>query len=194
MKHNVIYKLSHAIAGADRRDGETRRGFLTKVSAVGAVAAIGPVRFLLYPDAASALAPSSCGASTRCNDMYHEFCCSVVGVNDCPSWTYHGGWWKCSAYTGSSLCSNVDQRYYIDCHSNGFACNCVCALGTCDCRRTCCNDFHYGNCHSDRRYDGNEIVCRKVVCSNPGTLYSVCSTGGSTANETCYMESCTHCL
>lgn len=175
----------------------TRRSFLQKTTVMGAAFAIGPVRFLLYPDAADALHPSQCSAQSRCNDGFHEFCCAVVGVNDCPSWTYHGGWWKCSSYTGGGLCSGANQRYYIDCHANGaqgYSCNCVCGRGRCDCRRVCCNDFHYGNCHSERRYTKDRIVCRKVVCRNPGTLYSVCSTGGQIANHTCWMQPCTHCL
>ena len=111
MTEKLVTKISTAVA----RGGDTRRGFLNKMTIAGAAFAVGPVRFILYPDAASALAPSQCSGS-RCNDGFHEFCCAVVGYNDCPSWTYHGGWWKCSAYTMGGLCSSLNQRYYIDCH------------------------------------------------------------------------------
>lgn len=178
----------------DRRT--SRRGFLARVATTGAAVAVAPLHFFLYPDSAHALVPGSCGGGTACNDGYHEFCCSVAGVNDCPSWTYHGGWWKCSSYTGGGLCNAQNARYYIDCHNKTWDqnCNCVCGLGTCNCRRVCCSTFHYGNCHSQRASNPDAIVCRKVVCVNPGTLYEVCSVQGTIANGTCGHQPCTGCL
>lgn len=188
MSETLVRNASSLLARAT-----SRRGFLVRVAGVGSAIAIGPIRFLLYPDSASALCSSG-----KCADGYHEFCCSVVGYNDCPSYTYHGGWWKCSSYTGSGLCAGRNQRYYIDCHIKKFmwySCDCKCARGTCNCRRTCCNTFHYGNCHSERRNAPEEIVCRKVVCDNPCALYpNACSCQGAIANQTCGHHACTGCV
>lgn len=174
----------------------SRRGFLVRVAGVSAAVAVGPLRFLLYPDSATALTPAQC-ESGRCSKGYHEFCCSVTGDNLCPPFTYTGGWWKCETYTGGGVCSSVGHRYYMDCHldSSQFSCNCACARGTCSCRRVCCSRFHYGNCNAARSGQPDPIICRRVVCSNPGTLYpSTCSQGGTRDPRTCRHQPCTDCL
>lgn len=191
-------------AGSFLERKTSRRGFLAKVVGAGAVFAAGPLRFLLYPASSPARTPGEC-SSGLCSDGFHEFCCSLPlsapgggpAANDCPSYTYHGGWWKCTSYTGGGLCSSRNVRYYIDCHVKtfeGYSCAKQCVSGICSCRRTCGSNFHYGNCHSARSGTRDRIVCRKVVCYNPGTLFGVCSRSGKISNTTCGHQPCVDCL
>lgn len=125
--------VSRAGAFLERRT--SRRGFLARVAYVGAAASLNPLRVLLQPESAWALAPSQCSSTSRCRSGYTEFCCSNVGFNGCPSYTFIGGYWKCTSYTGGGLCDAQNVRYYVDCNlGETYGCNCVCSLGTCDCR------------------------------------------------------------
>ena len=163
----------------------SRRGFLVRIAGVGAAASLNPLRTLLSPSPAWA----------AFNDGYTELCCSVVGSNSCPSYTFIGGYWKCTVpYTGSGLCSG-GYRYYVDCNLNsGYSCNCVAALGNPACRGTCCNYFQYGNCNTGFDGGSRPIICRKVMCENPASVYSYCSYSTPSDNNTCTQQPCTHCL
>jgi hypothetical protein len=173
----------------------SRRGFLVRAAVVGSAVCVAPFRYLLRPDSAWSLVAGLCPSGKLCNSNYTEFCCSVVGSNECPSFTYMGGYWKCQAYAGTSMCFSVDVRYYVDCNLRaGFNCNCVCARGSCDCRHTCCTHFNYGNCNGSLAYRKDPVICRKVMCHNPAVDYNVCSYNIREDSATCTHESCTHCL
>lgn len=71
--------IRRASAFLDR--SSSRRGFLARIAAVGAAASVAPLRTLISP------AP----AFGAFGDGFTEFCCSVVGSNRCPSFTFIGG-------------------------------------------------------------------------------------------------------
>jgi hypothetical protein len=194
-------QLVEVVASATERRFR-RRGFLARVTVIGAAAASAPLRFLLRPSPAWAetgMCSSSfnCGASCpngHCDtDQFTAFCCTLTGDNFCPSNTYPGGWWRCDNYTGSQLCSSVGKRWYIDCNLrywDGSSCTPGCALGKCDNRQACCVCFRYFNCNTDRT--GSSVVrCRLVFCGNPGSAgryQDECSSTGGADNTTCNNE------
>jgi hypothetical protein len=174
-----------------------RRGFLVRTAAVGSAVAIGPVRYLTQPDTAEAAIkkPTDCSLHSRCRSSgYTEFCCSIFdwGKNHCPSYSYVGGWWKCSSYHGLRKCRDVGHRYYVDCNRKpSKTCTCKCARNKCRYYWTCCKSFKYGNCNAS--IPRTEVVCRVIRCRNPGKLTKQCSTRGPTANKTCDHEASCNC-
>jgi hypothetical protein len=161
-----------------------RRGFLVRVAGVGAAASLGPLRTLMRPTPAWA----------AFGDGYTEFCCKVVGFNGCPSYTFIGGYWKCTSYSGGGLCAGTGSRYYVDCNLGiDNSCNCVAAGGDTACRGTCCNNFQYGNCNAGHDGGSRPIICRKVMCDNPAASYSFCSYNTPVDNNTCDQHACDHC-
>lgn len=130
-----------------------------------------------------------------CCDGYTEFCCTLNGVNGCPSGTVPGGWWKVD---GSSFCGGR-ARYYIDCHRSCGSCgcgsggicsgacsstSCGCAQGSCANRKSGCTQFRYGNCNNQRACIG-PILCRVVSCTEPWKMDATCSsTAVRTDNNT----------
>ena len=93
------------------------------------------------------------------------------------------------------------DRYYIDCHpqcscpgdcgSGGFcpdsciACSCKCNndSGTCDNRRVCCNNFRYGQCHTEIACSGG-VACRVVSCIPPYELFDDCGSTSRVDHQT----------
>ena len=114
--------------------------------------------------------PGDCGPGPKCSDGYTAFCCEIeAGRNTCPESTYVAGWWKCTDYQGSGLCSAQGYRYYMDCNRDPGPCfpgGCQCARGDCDRRRIDCNHFRYGQCNTQVA-GTTEVVCRLVVCQHP---------------------------
>jgi hypothetical protein len=189
--------LSEKAAGLlERRT--SRRGLLARTAIVGTALAAAPATYLLRPGSAYA---AVCGDGASCTSGWTAFCCTVNdGVNRCPPGTFAGGWWKAD---GSAYCCEGTARrprYIIDCHgactgcgcrsgSNFCAaecrsCRCRCAdAGTCDQRKTCCNDFRYGQCHQEIACSG-PVACRMVTCTPPHQLYDACGSSSATDNRT----------
>jgi hypothetical protein len=150
----------------------SRRSALAKTAIAGSAFAVAPIRYLVRPGTAWAvIGPGNCG-SGLCLDGYTAFCCEIEGGrNTCPNGTYVAGWWKCTAYGGSGLCSAQGVRYYIDCNrmpGASFPGGCQCANGDCAQRRVDCNHFRYGQCNTQIQ-GTTEVVCRLVVCQSPAT-------------------------
>jgi len=174
----------------------SRRGFFARSAAVGSAVAAAPVGFLLYADPAEAdVHPGNC-AGKPCADGYTEFCCSAFGSNECPAESFYGGYWKCTNYTGRGYCSGQGVRYYIDCNAIPGVYNDHCGLGRCSCRAVFHNHFQYGNCNTHRSlYTSTYILCRKVLCHNPGRDTSACSKSNVKYDPaTCRHHACTGCL
>jgi hypothetical protein len=152
----------------------SRRGFLSRLAVAGAAFSVAPLRYLLRPGTAWAvIRPGDCPGGSRCADGWTEFCCSINGgENACPAWSYMGGWWKCTSYSGTQLCRDQNVRYYIDCNVKpGMSApdGCHCAHDTCGARRVACNVFRYGQCNT--QVGGTTAVgCRVVVCTNPAQI------------------------
>lgn len=152
----------------------SRRGFLARVAMVGSALSVAPLRYLLRPESAWAvIRPGNCSSGSKCQDGWTEFCCSINhGENACPSWSYIGGWWKCTHYSGNNLCGAEKVRYYLDCNvkpGEQAPDGCHCAKGTCGERRVACNVFRYGQCNT--QIPGRTAVgCRVVVCTNPAQI------------------------
>ena len=177
----------------------SRRGFLARTALVGSALAVAPTAYLLRPGSAYA---AVCGDGASCSSGWTAFCCTVNnGVNRCPPGTFAGGWWKAD---GSAFCCEGGQRrprYIIDCHGectgcstgcdrghfcadNCRSCRCRCAgNSTCDQRKTCCNDFRYGQCHQEIGCTG-PVACRMVTCTPPYDLYDSCGSSSATDNRT----------
>jgi hypothetical protein len=174
----------------------SRRGFLARAALVGTALAAAPTAYVLRPGSAYA---AVCGPGASCSSGWTAFCCTVNnGVNRCPPGTFAGGWWKAD---GSSFCCEGGQRrprYVIDCHGectggcgtghfcppNERTCRCRCAgTSTCDQRKTCCNDFRYGQCHQELSCSG-PVACRMVTCTPPYQLYDACGSSSATDNRT----------
>jgi len=149
----------------------SRRGLLVRSAVAGSALAVAPWRYVLRPGTAYAAicgcAGSSCDCGSACCDGYTEFCCVVnQGANSCPPGTFEGGWWRAD---GSAYCNG--PRYYVDCNSQcGSPPPCGCAGGNCNNRRAGCNQFRYGQCHTEIACAG-PIVCRVVSCTPPYQLY-----------------------
>lgn len=170
----------------------SRRGVLARASVAAAAFAVAPVRYLVRPGTAWAvLTPGSCSGGL-CTDGYSAFCCEIEhGNNRCPDGCYIGGWWKCTDYTGSSLCHAEGQRYYLDCNrlpGHSIPGGCQCANGTCGERRIDCNVFRYGQCNT--QIGGvTEVVCRLVICRNPASVAGLnCNGTIAVDNNTCHHE------
>ena len=155
--------------------GQSRRSFLTKTAVIGSALAIGPVDFILRPGTAYGYVCGSCG------DGWTAFCCTINGGrNSCPSGSFIGGWWKAD---NAAYCCGA-ARYIIDCNAScPTSCGCRCAGGSCDDRRTCCNQFRYGQCHQEISCYG-PVVCRVATCTPPWQYTSACSSASATDNAT----------
>jgi hypothetical protein len=167
----------------------SRRGLLARVALVASAASVGPLRYFLRPQSAEAVITcSDCGGGAACCDGWTTFCCTLIGTNTCPAYTFIGGWWKCTDYRGSGLCHSEGVRYYIDCNRlPGRHCphGCSCTNGKCHNRATCCNVFRYGQCNTQVK-QVTEVVCRVVSCVNPCRLYpDKCSCTEMISNATC---------
>ena len=168
--------FSERLAGAAGRLLQrrvSRRRALSRVAVAGAALAVAPVRYLVRPGAAWAvIGPGDC-SSGLCLDGYTAFCCEIQhGHNTCPNGTYVAGWWKCTSYNGSGLCSAQGVRYYIDCNripGTQFPGGCQCALGDCGRRRIDCNHFRYGQCNTQVK-GTTEVVSRLMICQSPATV------------------------
>lgn len=169
----------------------SRRGLLARAGLVGSALMVGPLRYLIRPVSAWAvISPESCG-SGLCTDGYTAFCCEINnGKNVCPTNTYTGGWWMCTAYTGGQLCEAEGVRYYVDCNripGKPSLGPCECANNTCGERRVNCNVFRYGQCNT--QIGGvTEIACRVVVCENPATIDGFNCNGSVAVDDT----TCSH--
>ncbi|MDQ1377598.1 MAG: hypothetical protein QOK20_3328 [Acidimicrobiaceae bacterium] len=148
----------------------TRRSFIVRVAVAGSAMAVAPLRYLLRPGTAYA---TVCGPDSTCATGYTAMCCTVSGTNRCPPGSFPGGWWKAD---NSGLCCGNTARYYIDCNMQcGQTCTCHCATGSCDQRKSCCNQFRYGQCHQEIACSG-PIVCRVVTCNPPWMFDTTCTT------------------
>jgi hypothetical protein len=174
----------------DRRT--SRRGFLARVALAASAMVVAPLRYLLRPGTAWAvIRPDSC-SSGLCTDGYTAFCCQINhGLNTCPTNTFIGGWWMCTAYGGRALCEPEGVRYYIDCNripGIPFGNGCRCANNNCAERRVDCNVFRYGQCNTEIP-GTTEVVCRVVVCQNPSTIDGFnCSATVAVDDNTCTHE------
>jgi hypothetical protein len=166
----------------------SRRSFLSKVALTASAIAVAPVKFLARPvNAMAVITCSDCSPGDLCCDGWTVFCCTLHGQNSCPSYTYMGGWWKCTDYSGNGLCSTEGVRYYIDCNRTPTAScpnGCHCGNDKCSHRATCCNIFRYGQCNTEIT-GVTEVVCRMVTCAEPSTLFVDCNHTYFQDNATC---------
>jgi uncharacterized protein with LGFP repeats len=155
--------------------GQSRRSFLTKTAVVGSALAIGPLDFVLRPGTAYGYVCGSCG------DGWTAFCCTINGGrNSCPAGSFVAGWWKAD---NAAYCCGA-ARYIIDCNAScPTSCRCRCAGASCDGRRTCCNQFRYGQCHQEISCYG-PVVCRVATCTPPWQYTAACSSASATDNAT----------
>jgi hypothetical protein len=155
--------------------GTTRRSFLTRTAVLGSALAVGPIDFILKPGSAYAY---TCGT---CSDGWTAFCCTInSGRNSCPPNSFVAGWWKAD---NAAYCCGA-ARYIIDCNATcPTQCSCRCAGGSCDGRRTCCNQFRYGQCHTEIACYG-PVVCRVATCTPPWRYDPSCTTSSATDNKT----------
>ena len=173
-------------------DGEvSRRRLLQRAALAGSAIMVAPIRYLTRPLSAMAVIRcGNCGGGSLCCDGWTAFCCTLTGSNECPAYTFMAGWWKCTHYTGSSLCNLKNVRYYIDCNRTpGVSCpsGCHCARDSCANRSTCCNTFRYGQCNTEI-LGTTQVVCRMVTCSNPSTMFVNCNGTYFEENATCAHE------
>ena len=178
-----LERLVHRLSGRSSRQvpaehGTTRRGFMVRVAVAGSALAVNPFNFLLKPGTAYA---SVCGDGSTCGAGWSVFCCTVNnGRNSCPPGSYLAGWWKAD---NSSFCGG-QARYYLDCNAYcPTSCTCYCPTGTCDNRRTCCNQFRYGQCHQEIACYG-PVVCRVISCVPPWLFDPSCTRTSATDNAT----------
>jgi hypothetical protein len=159
-------------------DGPTRRGFLAGMAVAGSALATKPFDYVLKPNTAYA---SVCGPGATCAEGWSVFCCTInAGQNSCPPGSFLAGWWKAD---NSSFCGG-NARYYLDCNATcPTTCSCYCPTGTCDNRRTCCNQFRYGQCHQEIACAG-PVVCRVISCTPPWQLDGACTSSSATDNRT----------
>jgi len=155
--------------------GHSRRRFLARTAVVGSALAVNPVSYLLKPGTAYGAVCGTCG------DGWTAFCCTINnGSNSCPPATFVAGWWKAD---GSAYCGG-GPRYIIDCNATcPTQCSCRCAGAACDGRRTCCNQFRYGQCNQQISCYG-PVACRVAICITPWTYDPACSTRTLTDNRT----------
>ena len=155
--------------------GHSRRRFLTRTAVVGSALAVNPTSFILKPGTAYGAVCGTCG------DGWTAFCCTInSGRNSCPPNTFVAGWWK--ADNAAYCCGGA--RYIIDCNATcPTQCACRCAGAACDGRRTCCNQFRYGQCNQQISCYG-PVACRVAICITPWAYDAACSTLALTDNRT----------
>lgn len=178
--HNPLEGASFAQRLAHRASGvlsgrTSRRSFLTRTAVVGSALAVGPIDFLLKPGTAYGYL---CGT---CSDGWTAFCCTIMGGrNVCPPNSFVAGWWK--ADNAAYCCGSA--RYIIDCNATcPTQCACRCAGDSCDGRRTCCNQFRYGQCNIQIACYG-PVVCRVATCTPPWEYDPSCTRSSATDNRT----------
>jgi hypothetical protein len=180
---------------------EGRRSLLKRAAVTGTALVVAPKDYALKPLSAYAAvcscSGSSCDCSSLCCDGYTEFCCTLNGVNWCPTGAVTGGWWKVDS---SSYCASggvARPRYYLDCHNRCGSCGCTggvcsgacsgthcgCANGSCANRKAGCTRFRYGQCNAGIPCLG-PIVCRVVTCTPPWQIDAACSSATLTDNNT----------
>lgn len=166
----LAHKASAMISGRT-----SRRSFLTRTAIAGSALAVGPIDFLLKPGTAYGYL---CGT---CSDGWTAFCCTIMnGRNVCPPDSFVAGWWKAD---NAAYCCGA-ARYIIDCNATcPTQCACRCAGDSCDGRRTCCNQFRYGQCNTQISCYG-PVVCRVATCTPPWQYDPSCTTSSATDNKT----------
>jgi uncharacterized protein with LGFP repeats len=154
---------------------QSRRSFLVKSAVVGSAIVVNPLTYILKPGTAYA---ALCGT---CSDGWTAFCCTINGGNNsCPPGSFVAGWWKAD---NAAYCCGA-ARYIIDCNAScPTQCGCRCSGDGCDGRRTCCNQFRYGQCHQEISCYG-PVVCRVATCTPPWIYDGSCSTSSATDNRT----------
>lgn len=167
----LVHKASALMSGKR----SSRRSFLTKTAVLGSALAVGPIDFILKPGTAYGYI---CGS---CSDGWTAFCCTINGgKNACPPYSFVAGWWKAD---NAAYCCGA-ARYIIDCNAScPTQCSCRCANASCDGRRTCCNQFRYGQCHQEISCYG-PVVCRVATCTPPWIYDRSCTTSSATDNKT----------
>jgi hypothetical protein len=162
--------------------GHSRRGFLARVTMAATALSVGGLDYVLRPGSAYA---QVCGPGTGCSSGWSVFCCTINGGrNECPPGSFIAGWWKAD---GSSFCGGA-ARYVLDCNATcPTSCSCYCPTGTCDNRRTCCNQFRYGQCHQEIACYG-PVVCRVATCVPPWQYDPSCTTSSATDNRTLFHD------
>lgn len=166
----VVARTAGVLSG-----GHSRRGFLARTAVVGSALAVNPVSFIFKPGTAYGAVCGTCG------DGWTAFCCTINGgKNSCPPNTFVAGWWK--ADNAAYCCGSA--RYIIDCNATcPTQCSCRCAGAACDGRRTCCNQFRYGQCNQQISCFG-PVACRVAICITPWAYDAACSTRTLTDNRT----------
>jgi uncharacterized protein with LGFP repeats len=179
----------------------SRRSFLVRAAVTGSAVTVGGLDFVLSPADAYA---TVCGPEASCASGWTAFCCSIhKGVNQCPSGSFAGGWWKAG---GANMCGG-NARYVVDCQAKCecgcdggqhfcrqgcWNCDPHCAHDRCDQRRVCRNVFRYGQCEQDQPCSG-AVLCRTVSCAPPWE-WADCSRASATDqatvahNATCLPE------
>ncbi len=167
----LVHKASAVLSGGK----SSRRSFLTRTAVVGSALAAGPIDFIMKPGTAYAYL---CGT---CSDGWTAFCCTInSGRNTCPPGSFVAGWWKAD---NAAYCCGA-ARYIIDCNATcPTQCSCRCAGGACDGRKTCCNQFRYGQCNQQIACYG-PVVCRVATCTVPWRYDPACTTSSATDNRT----------
>jgi hypothetical protein len=167
-------RLAHRAAGL-LGGRSSRRSFLTRTAMVGSALAVGPMDYLLKPGTAYGYVCGSCG------DGWTAFCCTInSGRNSCPPGSFIAGWWKAD---NAAYCCGA-ARYILDCNAScPTQCGCRCSGASCDGRRTCCNQFRYGQCHQEISCYG-PVVCRVATCTPPWRYDPSCTTASATDNAT----------
>ncbi len=153
----------------------SRRRFLARTAVVGSALAVDPTSFIFKPGTAYGAVCGTCG------DGWTAFCCTINrGKNSCPPNTFVAGWWK--ADNAAYCCGG--PRYIIDCNATcPTRCSCRCSGASCDGRRTCCNQFRYGQCNQQISCYG-PVACRVAICITPWAYDAACSTLSLTDNRT----------
>ena len=119
------------------------------------------------------IVPGDCGPGQKCSDGYTAFCCEIeAGRNTCPENTYVAGWWKCTDYRGSGLCTaRATATTWTATGSRATLSRAAASARAGDChrRRVDCNHFRYGQCNTQVQ-GTTEVVCRLVVCQHPAQI------------------------
>ncbi|CAN5487167.1 hypothetical protein BH20ACT2_BH20ACT2_07150 [soil metagenome] len=175
-----VAERSEATQGdnAGRIADPTRRSFLVRTAVVGSALSVAPLDFVLRPGTAYA---NVCGDGASCASGWTAFCCTVNnGRNQCPPGSFVAGWWKAD---NAAFCCGA-ARYILDCNATcPTQCRCRCADGGCDQRKTCCNQFRYGQCNQQIACFG-PVVCRVATCTPPWQYDPACTTASATDNRT----------
>jgi len=215
MPGDLLTRLSNA---ADRVS--SRRGsFFDKAALVGAAMSAVPLRYVLQRGSApealrctggrtpNLCTNGTCQSGDCCcptKDPWTAFCCQLPGGSNsgCPSYSYIGGWWRCTQTATSGMCGtdhgSNGKRFYLDCNANSdSSCSCTCAAGSCSKRKTCCNCFRYGQCNTG--ITGTTwVVCRLLSCVKPSEPGLACSNCNALPNmekdSTCCHPDQTPCL